>query len=59
VNNNEEVSRGRGKRKRDYAQLPGTFVIGTDGRLVFAHYNDSSADNPPVPDVLDAARGAQ
>jgi peroxiredoxin len=43
----------------DYAQLPGTFVVGTDGRLVFAHYNDSSADNPPVPDVLDAARGAQ
>jgi hypothetical protein len=49
----------RGRPTTRSASAAGTFVIGTDGRLVFAHYNESSADNPPVPDVLDAALGAQ
>ena len=37
-------------------QLPGTFVVGSDGRVRFAHYAVSSADNPPVADVLAAVR---
>jgi len=37
-------------------QLPGTFVVGSDGRVQFAHYAVSSADNPPVADVLAAVR---
>jgi peroxiredoxin len=40
----------------DMLQLPGTFVVGKDGRVVFAHYAVSSADNPPVADVLAAVR---
>jgi peroxiredoxin len=40
----------------DMQQLPGTFVVGRDGRVVFAHYAVSSADNPPVLDVLAAVR---
>lgn len=40
----------------DMLQLPGTFVVGQDGRVQFAHYAVSSADNPPVADVLAAVR---
>jgi peroxiredoxin len=40
----------------DVAQLPGTFVIDGDGRVVFAHYGRSSADNPDLDDVLGAVR---
>jgi peroxiredoxin len=40
----------------DMLQLPGTFVVGVDGRLRFAHYAVNSADNPPVADVLAAVR---
>src|SRR4051812_3787393 len=40
----------------DMQQLPGTFVVGSDGRVVFAHYAVSSADNPPVSDLLAAVR---
>lgn len=41
----------------DTAQLPGTFVVGADGRVAFAHYNKDSGDNPPLEDVLAAVRG--
>jgi peroxiredoxin len=37
-------------------QLPGTFVVGPDGRVLLAHYAVNSADNPPVADVLAAVR---
>jgi len=37
-------------------QLPGTFVVGTDGRVLFAHYAVNSADNPPPADVLAVVR---
>lgn len=49
---------GAGSRGGDMAQLPGTFVVRPDGRLIFAHYAESSADNPAVADVLAAARAA-
>ena len=40
----------------DMLQLPGTFVVDRDGRVLFAHYAVNSADNPPVADVLAAVR---
>ena len=40
----------------DVRQLPGTFVVGTDGRLLFAHYNRDQSDNPPMEPVLEAVR---
>jgi peroxiredoxin len=46
-------SLGKGE---EMLQLPGTFVVGSDGRVRFAHYAVSSADNPPVADVLAAVR---
>ena len=42
----------------DVTQRPGTFVVGTDGRVVLAHYNKDSADNPPLDEVLAAVRAA-
>ena len=45
-------------RGGDVAQLPGTFVVDRDGRVVLAHYSASSADNPAVGDVLGAVRSA-
>jgi len=47
-----------GAQGGDMAQLPGTFVVASDGRVVMAHYSESSADNPPVQDVLRAVRQA-
>lgn len=49
---------GGGAQGGDMAQLPGTFVIGTDGRLTLAHYATSAADNPRVDAVLEAVRRA-
>ena len=40
----------------DVAQRPGTFVVSPEGRVLYAHYNQDSADNPPVNDVLAAIR---
>ena len=57
VRNAREGNAGVGAKGGDYAQMPGTFVIGEDGRLRFAHYNASSDDNPSVELVLEAARG--
>lgn len=43
-----------GVPKGDVAQLPGTFVVGPDGRVALAHYNRDSSDNPAMSSVLDA-----
>jgi peroxiredoxin len=41
-----------GKPEGDVAQRPGTFVVGSDGRVLFAHYNKDSADNPDTAELL-------
>ena len=46
----------RGPEGGDIAQLPGTFVVGRDGRVVLAHYSSNAADNPSMEVVLDAVR---
>lgn len=40
----------------DVAQRPGTFVVGTDGRVAFAHYNSDSSDNPDTGELLRIVR---
>ena len=40
----------------DVSQRPGTFVVGTDGRIAFAHYNKDSADNPDTDEILRTLR---
>jgi peroxiredoxin len=45
-----------GKPEGDTRQMPGTFVVGTDGRLAYAHYNRDQSDNPPMEAVLEAVR---
>ena len=47
-----------GVPKGDVAQRPGTFVVSPEGKVVFAHYNADSADNPSNADLLDAVRRA-
>jgi peroxiredoxin len=47
-----------GMPKGDVAQRPGTFVVGTDGRIAFAHYNRDSSDNPTTDAVVAAVREA-
>jgi len=47
-----------GAPKGDVSQRPGTFVVGTDGLIVFAHYNRDSSDNPTTDAVLAAVREA-
>lgn len=47
-----------GVPKGDTAQMPGTFVVGRGGRVALAHYNETSADNPPMASVLDAVRSS-
>ncbi len=42
----------------DVRQMPGTFVVGTDGRVLFAHYNADQTDNPPMGGVLRAVQAA-
>jgi peroxiredoxin len=42
----------------DVSQRPGTFVVGRDGRLALAHYNEDSADNPSNETVIEAVREA-
>ena len=41
-----------GVPKGDVAQRPGTFVIGRDGKVAFAHYNKDSSDNPDTAELL-------
>ncbi len=38
-------------------QMPGTFVVGSDGTVLYAHYNRDQSDNPPIEAVLEAVRG--
>ena len=40
----------------DTRQMPGTFVVGSDGAVVYAHYNQDQSDNPRMDDVLEALR---
>ena len=42
----------------DVTLRPGTFVVGRDGRVAYAHYNRDSADNAPGEDVLAALETA-
>lgn len=42
----------------DIAQLPGTFVVASSGRVVLAHYSANAADNPPMEMVLAAVAEA-
>jgi peroxiredoxin len=41
----------------DVSQRPGTFVVGTDGKVALAHYNRDSADNPDTAELLRVVRG--
>jgi peroxiredoxin len=45
-----------GRPVGDTAQRPGTFVVSPEGRVLYAHYNRDSADNPDIAEVLDAVR---
>jgi peroxiredoxin len=47
-----------GKPEGDTKQMPGTFVVGRDGRIVYAHYNADQSDNPKMEEVLEALRSA-
>ena len=40
----------------DRRLMPGTFVVGPDGGVLFAHYNRDQTDNPPMEPVLEAVR---
>jgi len=40
----------------DVALRPATFVVAPGGRVVLAHYNEDSTDNPPVERLLDTIR---
>jgi peroxiredoxin len=42
----------------DTRQMPGTFVVGRDGRLAFAHYNRDQSDNPSTKAVIAAVERA-
>jgi peroxiredoxin len=45
-----------GVPKGDVAQRPGTFVVSSEGKVLYAHYNKDSSDNPPLDDLLAAMR---
>ena len=40
----------------DVAQRPGTFVVGPDGTVAFAHYNKLSSDHPAIDEILPVVR---
>jgi peroxiredoxin len=40
--------------KGDVAQRPGTFVVSSEGRVLYAHYHRDSSDNPPIEELLAA-----
>jgi peroxiredoxin len=42
--------------KGDTAQRPGTFVVSSEGKVLYAHYHKDSADNPSIDEVLRAVR---
>jgi len=45
-----------GVPKGDTAQRPGTFVVSSEGRVKYAHYNKDSADNPGIDEILSVLR---
>ena len=45
-----------GKPEGDRLLMPATFVVGTDGKIRYAHYNADQSDNPPMKEVLDAVQ---
>jgi peroxiredoxin len=45
-----------GKSVGDVHLRPGAFVVGMDGRVVYAHYASDASDNPPVSELLAALR---
>jgi peroxiredoxin len=45
-----------GREGGDVRQMPGTFVVGSDGKVLFAHYNRDQSDNPNVQDVIAAVQ---
>ena len=47
-----------GKPEGDRSQMPGTFVVGRDGRIGLAHYNRDQSDNPKMDEVIEAVRSA-
>ena len=42
--------------KGDTAQRPGTFVVATDGTVVYSHYNKDSSDNPDTGEIVAVVR---
>ena len=40
----------------DVSIRPATFVVGRDGRVLYAHYNEDAADNAPSKQVIEALR---
>jgi hypothetical protein len=42
----------------DPAQLGGVLVVAPDGSIPWGHLSEDASDNPPVDEVLDAARAA-
>jgi peroxiredoxin len=47
-----------GKPEGDTRLMPGTFVVASDGRVAYAHYNEDQSDNAPIEEVLEAVRSA-
>ena len=47
-----------GQPEGDRSQMPGTFVVGRDGRVAYAHYNADQSDNPEMDEVIEAVRSA-
>ncbi len=47
---------GIGVPKGDVLQLPGVFIIDTDGRILFSHHASGPADHPPPEKLLAALR---
>ena len=45
-----------GRPVGDVAQRPGTFVVSPEGRVLYAHYNKDSADNPDTAELLRVVR---
>jgi peroxiredoxin len=47
---------GIGAPQGDVRQLPGVFIIGTDGRILFSHHASGPADHPRPETLLAALR---
>ena len=54
------AAKGRlpGKPEGDTTLMPATFVVDSEGKVRFAHYNADQSDNPPMEPVLEAVRSA-